>query len=709
AATAAREALLARDRLAELERDAVERLQFLDRSLAEREGIPPAARALAEAGKRLALSSLEVEPGYEQAVAAALGWRAAAVVAAGSGEALELLERARNEGLGTLAVVVPEAREPGPPPLTGAEPLAGRVAGDARVRALLVDVWVVERTRMLDAERGVVVTREGHGYDAERSELWFSGATAEALLLELEGRRRSLAERLEGLRRERALAERVLAESERRADEAASAFAAVEHLLGRQLVDPALLRRLIDAAEALRATAGAAEERVASFERPLRQQGDRAGVEAASLADELRALSQRESDLRRTQAETSRRLLAAVGNAGVSETELGAVEETEERRAALADELRRLEASIDQARRGEAEARTRIEELNSAIAQLGPRRRSGLSRERARRLAATADRLVELLGAAGSSLDRFERPLRDAVEQGAVRVGELATELRRLGAAEASMRGRAAEAGERVAAIGIDAARIEAELADAERRIRDAAAEPADGDDREELALRLERDERRLVELGQVNPLAKEEYEAEKTRLDELVSQRADLEQSLKELEKLRGELTETVERRFAETFDAVRSNFEEVASLLFPGGEGRLRLTEPDDEDSEAGIEVELRPVGKKATRLSLLSGGEKALGAISFLFALFLAHPCPFYLLDEVEAALDDTNIGRFVDLLRRFADRAQFLVITHQKRTMEAADILYGITMGGNGVSQVVSRRVPRAEAEPALATA
>jgi chromosome segregation protein len=119
----------------------------------------------------------------------------------------------------------------------------------------------------------------------------------------------------------------------------------------------------------------------------------------------------------------------------------------------------------------------------------------------------------------------------------------------------------------------------------------------------------------------------------------------------------------------------------------------------EPEDEDEQPGIEVELRPAGKKVTRLSLLSGGEKALGAISFLFALFLARPCPFYLLDEVEAALDDTNIGRFVELLRRYSDRAQFIVITHQKRTMEAADILYGVTMGADGVSQIVSRRLPR----------
>jgi len=198
-----------------------------------------------------------------------------------------------------------------------------------------------------------------------------------------------------------------------------------------------------------------------------------------------------------------------------------------------------------------------------------------------------------------------------------------------------------------------------------------------------------------------------------KARLEELEVQRADLEHSLAELEKLCAELTETVERRFAETYELVSGTFEEVAATLFPGGEGRLRMTEPaasaaPETDEEAGIEIELRPVGKKVSKLSLLSGGEKSLGAICFLFSLFLAHPCPFYLLDEVEAALDEANIGRFVELLRRYADRAQFVVITHQKRTMEAADLLYGVTMSGDGVSQVVSRRTPR-EPELALATA
>jgi chromosome segregation ATPase len=315
-------------------------------------------------------------------------------------------------------------------------------------------------------------------------------------------------------------------------------------------------------------------------------------------------------------------------------------------------------------------------------------------------LARLAARLVETLGDIADN--RFEAPLRARADASGSRTGALAEELRKLGAAEVDARRSAAEAAERLSAVDVERARIEAEADEARRRLEAASAEPAEGDDRDELSERVERLERRRESLGQVNPLAKQEYEQEKERLQELSTQRADLEASLQELETLRDDLARTVEERFAETFAAVQANFAEVASTLFPGGEGRLRLTAPEDQDEQPGIEVELRPVGKKVTRLSLLSGGEKALGAISFLFALFLARPCPFYLLDEVEAALDDTNIGRFVELLRRYSDRAQFIVITHQKRTMEAADILYGVTMGADGVSQIVSRRLPREQA-------
>src|SRR5207253_9829599 len=181
----------------------------------------------------------------------------------------------------------------------------------------------------------------------------------------------------------------------------------------------------------------------------------------------------------------------------------------------------------------------------------------------------------------------------------------------------------ASEAGERGAAVDVERARLEVEADEARRRLEEAGADPAEGDDRDELAGRIERLERRRESLGQVNPLAKEEHEREKERLTELVDQRADLEASLKELEELRAELADTVERRFDETFEAVSRHFEEVATTLFPGGHGRLRLTEPDEDgaDGGCGVEVELRPAGKRVTRLSLLSGGEKALGAISFL----------------------------------------------------------------------------------------
>ena len=484
-----------------------ERLSAGERALAEREGLPPAARALAEQGARLLLSELDVEPGRERAVAAALGPRGSALLAEDVQAGLRLLEQAHAAGLGNLTVLV------------GARP------------AELVERYAVVSKAELLSSSVPAVTPEGFGYDPQRGELWFAGETAEAVWLELEARRRALALEVERLR----------------SNPTAPPPAA----------DP--------------------------------------------------------------------------------------------------------------------------------------------------RLVAGGERLVRALAGAAEAGRRFEAPLRARVDAGGSRTGDAAGALRELAAREAELRRGAAEAGERTAAIDVELARLEAEQSAARRRLEDAGAEPAEGDDREALAERLVRLERRRETLGAVNPLAKQEYEEEKERLTELTTQREDLERSLAELEKLRNELSETVERRFDETFAAVQQHFADVAQTLFPGGEGRLRLSEPDedgpDDGSEPGVEIELRPVGKRVTKLSLLSGGEKALGAISFLFALFLARPCPFYLLDEVEAALDDTNIGRFVELLRRYADRAQFIVITHQKRTMEAADSLYGVTMGADGVSQIVSRRVPR----------
>jgi chromosome segregation ATPase len=314
------------------------------------------------------------------------------------------------------------------------------------------------------------------------------------------------------------------------------------------------------------------------------------------------------------------------------------------------------------------------------------------------RLAELSDRAGATLAGAGELALRFEAPLRARVDSGGTRSGELGEELRALGAREAELRRAASEAAERLAGVGIEAAGLEREREEVLARLRvtgrECVAEPLTDEQVEELRPEIARLERRREALGQVNPLAAEAHAREKARLEELVLQREDLERSLAELAKLRDELAATVEQRFEETYAAVERHFAEVASTLFPGGKGRLVRQE---DEEEPGVEIELQPGGKKVTRLSLLSGGEKALGAISFLFALFLARPCPFYLLDEVEAALDDTNIGRFVELLRRFSDRAQFIVVTHQKKTMEGADILYGVTMGAHGVTEIVSKRL------------
>ncbi|HEY5389234.1 MAG TPA: hypothetical protein VIJ83_01670, partial [Solirubrobacteraceae bacterium] len=269
---------------------------------------------------------------------------------------------------------------------------------------------------------------------------------------------------------------------------------------------------------------------------------------------------------------------------------------------------------------------------------------------------------------------------------------------------------------------------------------------------------RVERLSRRREQLGPVNPLAQEEYAEAVAHVEEMEGRRADLETALRELRGVIRDTDRQIQETFEETFEAAARNFEELVGDVFPGGSGRLRLVAEEqpprpvlggqsltagaksgetqlvggasadgdsdaaaeaaaeaeaereqqlDEDSseigQLGVEIEITPAGKSSKRLSLLSGGEKSMTALAFLFAVFLARPCPFYILDEVEAALDDLNLDRFLALLRRYADRAQFIVITHQKRTMEAADYLFGVSMGGDGVSKVLSRRLPSEQAQ------
>jgi chromosome segregation protein len=206
--------------------------------------------------------------------------------------------------------------------------------------------------------------------------------------------------------------------------------------------------------------------------------------------------------------------------------------------------------------------------------------------------------------------------------------------------------------------------------------------------------------QRQLDQLGKVNPLALEEYAALEERHAFLANQLEDLKKTRRDLLTVVKEVDDRVQQVFASAFADTAAEFEQIFARLFPGGEGRLVLTEPDDMLA-TGIDVEARPPGKKVKRLSLLSGGERSLTAIAFLLAIFKARPSPFYVLDEVEAALDDTNLQRLLQIFEEMRGISQLIIVTHQKRTMEVADALYGTTMQGDGVSAVVSQRLRERE--------
>jgi chromosome segregation protein len=218
--------------------------------------------------------------------------------------------------------------------------------------------------------------------------------------------------------------------------------------------------------------------------------------------------------------------------------------------------------------------------------------------------------------------------------------------------------------------------------------------------DRAEQTKRLRAAERAMAMLGKVNPLALEEFSALEERHQFLSEQLDDLKRTRQDLLDIVADVDERVQQVFTEAWADVSREFEDVFSRLFPGGEGRLVLTEPGDMLT-TGIDVEARPPGKKVKRLSLLSGGERSLVAVAFLVALFKARPSPFYILDEVEAALDDTNLGRLLEIYEELRANSQLIVITHQKRTMEVGDALYGVSMRGDGVTTVISQRLREEE--------
>jgi chromosome segregation ATPase len=574
--------------------------------------------------------------------------------------------------------------------------------------------------RALDLEREARARLRPLKRQAQAAEL---GARIEREELELRGR--LVAEELR-FGEDRALT------AEKAAEKARSERAAVE----KRLAEVSTRRR-------------AAEERFADRDRErtqawglltrLRGEQQRIAVRAASLGDREAELA---SALEGLRAELGPLTLdlgstegAPVERARKLEQELGEID------SGLASAARGLErARSDDAAEPERESALGEIQAGAERAVRHARRAEGLlgerHREALRARVVAGEELLEAVRVAAAAVVAAEAGIRARVERIEAKVvGEegdgdaIAEEMRECSRRESELQVEMKAASDALTEAQVEAAHLGDRRAEAARELASIAerlgeeiepAEEALGDeDRAAIDRHLQRLERRRAQIGPVNPLAEQEYEEAREQVETLQAQREDTERGMHELEALIRDIDREIERAFEQTFEATAKNFEEMIEHLFPGGRGRLRrvslrpvpdadaapVEEGDSEETEEeeraelGVEIEVTPAGKSTRKLSLLSGGEKSLVALAFVFAVFLARPCPFYILDEVEAALDDANIDRFLQLIRRFSDRAQFVIVTHQKRTMDAADVLYGVTMGGDGVTKVVSRRLPR----------
>jgi chromosome segregation protein len=398
-------------------------------------------------------------------------------------------------------------------------------------------------------------------------------------------------------------------------------------------------------------------------------------AEEADAAERARAMAEARDHLDRRAAEvTALRTDLEVRAAG-----------TEDRRGFLQRRLAEVEARLEGSLEARREAEVRRVELD--------RRQAALER-----LSATVSRHLQTVEAGLADLRERRRRQSETQRAAAARLDGLRAERsdaeRRL--EETRERARRAELEEAEITLRLETA-VESLRRDLDAEPDAAMAAPApelaEGTTPAARARELERE---LRLMGPINPLALEEYEALQERHQFLQAQLDDVKSSRRDLARVIRAVDEEIVAVFAAAFADVSQNFEALFETLFPGGRGRLKLTDPDDLLA-TGIEVEAKPSGKNVRKLSLLSGGERSLTALAFLFAVFRSRPSPFYVMDEVEAALDDVNLHRFLDLVHEFRSEAQLLIVSHQKRTMEAADCLYGVTMAPGGSSKVVSEKV------------
>jgi chromosome segregation protein len=666
---------------------------------------------------------LKVRDGYEVAVATVLGAAADAVAAENSGAARAAVAALKESDGGRAAIVLSDwpVRETSP---------AGQLRADAAwaielvdapprlqgaVSAMLADVVVVPD---LNAALELVASRPQLRAVTTDGDLvgagWVSGGS---------DRKPSTLEIASEVDKARA----ELAESERQVSELTAALAgALAEQTSRQ-----------DAAEQALAALNESDAAISA----IYEQLGRLGQDARAADDEWQRLIQQRDELEASRSRTVTELveleqrlqnaqqeptfeaepvnrqetMAAAEFARAAEVEARLTVRTAEERAnavrGRADSLRRAAAAEREARlraQRAREAREHAAAVAAAVAESGrivaqrlsavvavaSRTRDGLAAERQHRAAAlssTREEVNELTARVNGLTDALHKD-EVAKAQAALRIEQLEEQvLEQFGMATADL----------VAEYGPDVPLPPTELEMAEyeqarERGHQVTAPAPIPFDRATQERRAKKAERELNELGRVNPLALEEFAALEERYNFLSTQLEDVKAARKDLLDVIDDVDARILQVFSEAYTDVEREFTQVFSTLFPGGEGRLLLTNPDDMLT-TGIEVEARPPGKKIKRLSLLSGGEKSLTAVAMLVAIFRARPSPFYVMDEVEAALDDVNLRRLISLFEQLRERSQLIVITHQKPTMEVADALYGVTMRDDGITAVISQRM------------
>ncbi|KQR45366.1 chromosome segregation protein SMC [Microbacterium sp. Leaf161] len=716
AAEAERETLRERLHAAEREVDALTaKAAALGSALAISGGAAEIVKAGAKGVRGLVGDSVQVRNGFEAAIAAVLGSLAEGVLVERASDAFELAHDASDQRRGVVDFVVADAARPSIelPVLDGVTPAIDTVTAPDGVLGILSHVVIAAS---LDAARNARLALDVAG-DTTTTIVTTAGdvVTAQTLRTGSGGERSRL-------------------------ELAAERDAANERLAEVQVIVDSLREARVDANEAVETSRRQAKDAL----RALREhdaalathaeQVNRVTVTHESAVAECERL---ESGL--AQAQSAVQDAEAKADAAKAEVDAAIAAPRPVLDASARDDL--LEA-LETAREGEVRARLEIETLRERV-RAAQARVAGLERQREQERDAAAEaarraviRRAQREAASGvaqelprilDSIDRSVTEARVALAEAEAARSAQNQELTALRAQETSLRERLAGLTESVHGLELQIhekklhlnsllERVASELALDEDILvteygpdqlvpRDPGADQAEDDLLDDTAIpfdrriqqrRLAEAERKLAQLGRVNPLALEEFAALEQRHAFLTEQLADLTQTRQDLRTIIADLDERMQTIFASAFEDTRVAFGEVFPLLFPGGTGSISLTDPENMLT-TGIEVSVRPVGKKIERLSLLSGGERSLAAVALLVAIFKARPSPFYILDEVEAALDDANLGRLLTVFEQLRESSQLLVITHQKRTMEIADALYGVSMRQDGVSAVVGQRV------------